>query len=136
MVKKPTPKTLHEQVQDLLEKHIDTTGAILDDYVADKGMITELAECDKNLRSDIDDLFDEEQDFDSLLKRLQEMDLDTDQTEKLMDLFDTGDLSDRLTRGGYVYVKVDNLADQMKLETWLKTRLYPNYNEQREKLFF
>ena len=70
MSKDKKPSGLKAEILDLFDDYLDSTGAILDDYLASEDMISELAACDKDFRENIEDL-EAEEDFTDLLAKKQ-----------------------------------------------------------------
>lgn len=130
------PKTISEQIEALFEKYIDTTGAIMDDYVADHAMIHEVSIADQNLKekilnlvdNDETDIEDGEADFDSLLEKIKEHD-DFD-ADKILELVDIDDVLSFVSGTDYISVQVTNIKDRDKIEEFLKTEIYPFVSDQ------
>ena len=132
-------KTLQEQVLDALDTYIDMEGTILEEYMAgDDGMLTELAAAEANFRKAIEKLIPDEEDFndkrliESVRHALQDCVIEEDDLAVMLDI-DT--IISHAASLGYVCVKIENLADQMKLDDFICTELYPHLNDQEVKLF-
>lgn len=144
------PKTVIEQIVELVNKHIDITEAIIENYsyLTDIGMDTELRAADENLKSAVYDLGDEvtEFSFKDLVQKISDHDdfeagdiiglLDgadiDDHTDKLINLLEADDVQDYFINQGYACVKLNNMRDRNKLEEFLKTEIYPNFRDQED----
>lgn len=131
MKKTETKQTQIDKVLDLISKYLDTTGAILDDYLADDGMVTELAAADENLREAVEDLRPEdvEEEIKQIIARLKELELDQEQSEEIIEFLDKDALWDWSKNLGYAYVKIDSIEKADKLEEFIKAEIWPHYNE-------
>lgn len=147
-VAKPEKQTTVEIILDLLNEHIKTTKAIVEDYVGGLGMETELAAAYDNLEIEIREL-DAEMDFDTLLDKMKELkdrDIKSDEllefikenndydSDKVIELLDPSDVDSWATSNGYVLIKVDNMNLRTKLEDFIKTEIYPHLADQNEFL--
>src|SRR5688572_16475658 len=108
--------SLIDQVIERVEKHNDMCGVILDDYIVDKDCITEIAAADDNLIRDLNKMDTGENEFDDILENLKNLDLDSDDYEQLLNVIDEDAIYDFVANKGYVYVKIENMLDQEKLE--------------------
>ncbi len=125
-----------EEILKMLEEYIDTTGAILDDYLADDGLITELGEADKNLREKIESM-QIENDFDSIvtqLEKIQKKSPDDIEGEKLIPFCSKGDLENWALDEDYCLVRVADINKRSLLEEFVTTHIHPFYNDQQENL--
>jgi hypothetical protein len=131
--------TLIEEVLDRFKDFQDTTGAILDDYLVADGAITELAAADESFIEDLKEMDEGEDDFETLLEKLKKMDVkDVDHLELFelcADHLDPENVSDVLTKDGFIYIKVENIVLRDKLEEFIKTEIMPSVNEQCANLF-
>jgi len=133
------------KVVGLFQQHIDTTGAILEDYVVgNDGMFIELGEAHKsfleavkeieiedNAEKLIEKLGDQnlnESEYDSLLKVLVGQYENTD--DKLLGTMDADDIAAHLSGKGYSIIKVDS-AKREKLKDFIESEIYPYYNDQK-----
>jgi hypothetical protein len=130
-VKPAKEKTVSEQIIDLFNQYLDTTSAILTDYVADPGMLVELSCADKNFIEEIEALQEEmdskELTFDDLTKKLSEVD-DFDNSA-ILDLCDPELAADWFSNEGYAIVKIQTLDQRTKLEDFVTTEIYPHEND-------
>lgn len=126
--KSPKEKTIVDDVLAIFDSYLDTTGAIIADYVPDSGMLLELAEADKQFKEDIKELdITELMQFDDLFGRLKE--IEEVDSNKLLSLCDKDAVWNWAASKGYAIIKIENLQDQTKLEEFVTTELYPNYND-------
>ncbi len=136
-----------EWLREMFQKYIETTSAIILDYVPDPGMLDELKWANENLKDEVDAVIEE---FDNppaewlhdKISRLDSDDIDSERlldvvhstnaysSDKVMDLLDDGDMTDHLLSKGYASIKIDNLAQRQKLEAFVKAEIWPNYNEE------
>jgi hypothetical protein len=138
MAKKIETETTIDKVLELLDKYIDTTGTILESYETDiilgDGLTTELGQADANLRSDIENL-NEEDTFKTLIKKLGELDEKDIEADELLDLLDADAIRDYLADGdGCAIIKINNESDRRKLEEFLHTELYPYLSDQQANI--
>lgn len=129
--------TLQEQVLDALDTYTDMEGTILEEYMAgDDGMLTELAAAKAKFQIAIEKLIPDEISADKLKndirKALQDCEIEEDDPIVLLD---EGTITSHAASLGYACVKIENLADQMKLDEFICTELYPHHNDQVVKLF-
>jgi hypothetical protein len=129
--KKVEEKTVGEQITDIFNQYLDTTSAIIDDYVPDPGMLVELSCADKNFQEEINALQEEletkETNFKYLLKKVKDH-KDYDDAE-LWEIIEPGYAAEWLATKGYSVIKLENMQQQIKLEEFVTTKLYPNYND-------
>lgn len=149
MTKKSTPtapatiekddNTVIDKVLKLFQTHLDTTGAILDDYVVgNDGMFTELTAADGNFISSVRELIDEDAEFDKtrfLADLENEVGGDHLDSDEVMEHVDEEDVCDFLAAKGYVIVKIENMNHQMMLEDFIKAHIYPHHSDQETYLF-
>jgi hypothetical protein len=114
---------------ELLKKHVDTTRAILDDYMlGDEDCRMELAVAQDNLKDEISEM-EVEYTYPKLLEMVK--DHDDYNSSDLLELLikEEGEicLREALQGRGYAIIKIDNILDQSKLQTFVETELYPNY---------
>lgn len=130
-MKKDQKKSAIDKILELLDKYVDTTGAILDDYVADDGMVTELGAADQNLREAIEEFQheSEEDELKSIVARLKELEPDQEQSLELLEVLDEDAIWDWSKSEGYAYVKCQTMEQHNKLEEFVTTEMYPHYNE-------
>ena len=126
----PKPKTILEEVRIFFDAYLDTTSAIIEDYVPDPGMLIELAEADKNFKEEIAALEEEQEEpeFEKLLAKLKELDSDSIDGEELLALCQPEDVEDWASANGYAIIKFSTLQQRTKLEEFVAS-LYPAYNE-------
>lgn len=138
MQKTETKLSPIEEVIKLFNSHIDTTGAILEDYVADRGMIDELGIADRNFLDVLENMKEDEPEIDAakLIQQLKDL-VDTnaiDQEEVLKVLY--LDEVHSFVRGDFdICVKVNNANDRAAIEDFLTTKIYPYYRDQESNLF-
>ena len=127
----PKPKTVFDEVQTLFNDYLDTTSAIIEDYVPEPGMLIELAEADKNFKEEIAALEEEQEEpeFEKLLLKIKQLDPTDIDTDKLLALCDPGYAMDWASQNGYAVIAIENLNQRTKLEEFVTKELYPNYNE-------
>lgn len=126
---KQKKQTIIEKVNDLVDKYLDTTSAILTDYIADPGMELELGQADVDLQKGIQALEpDPDKAFDDIIDRLTDMDVDID-ADRLLGVLDDDQVRAYLKGKGYAIIKVDNLAQQDKLTEFVEKEIWPNYND-------
>ena len=127
----PKPKTVFDEVQTLFDAYLDTTSAIIEDYVPDPGMLIELAEADKNFKEEIAALEEEQEEpeFEKLLLKIKQLDPTDIDTDKLLALCDPGYAMDWASQNGYAIIKLTTLQQRTKLEEFVTKELYPDYNE-------
>lgn len=123
-----------DYVLELLDKHIDTKSAIMDNYLSgDDGMLLELGEADSNLRQEIADI-EVDDSYQKLLSKIE--DHDDYNSDDLLKLVDDKEgesaLHEYLQTKGYAIIKIDNIQDQSKLQTFVETELYPLYNDRNK----
>jgi hypothetical protein len=128
------PLTLFEKIEKAHQEKIKTVGAILTDYMAGtESMIIEIAAADETFIDEMEVLIEDEQDFESVIKRLKYCrDNDDIDERRVIDLIEPDIAVDWLIDKGFTVIKGQNLAtvqtnslrDQMKLEEFLHT-LYP-----------
>lgn len=134
-------------LREMFQKYLDTTSAIIQDYVPDPGMLDELKWANENLKEEIEALIGEFEDptaewLHDKISRLDSDDIDCDKlmdvvhstnsysSDKVMDMLDDGDMADHLLSKGYASIKIDNLAQRQKLEAFVKEEIWPNYNDE------
>lgn len=132
--KKPEKKlTPLEILIEAFEKHRQTTQTILKDYIADGGLMMEIDTAEASFRDILED-WEAEEDFDELLDKLKELSGSEIRTKDLLEICDEDEVeewvkenydSDRIT------IELSNMNDRMKLENFLKTVIYPNFNDQQ-----
>jgi len=122
-----------EKVLELLDNHIDTTRAILDDYLSgDDGMITELGAANENLRNSIEAL-EVEDDFKSLLEQIKKSDdFDCGELLKLIADEDEDFILNYSTNKGYALIKLETMEQRSKLEDFIKAEIYPYHNDENK----
>ena len=137
-------ETLIEKIQKEFDKHIDVVDAIMAESI-EPGLIVEVkAACD-NFTTVLSDLEDGEN-FDGLLKKLDETELTNAQFGKLAktivdhDEFDLNimlskvedqsEIADFLSDQSYVCVKLENMNQMEKLREFITTEIFPHYSDQ------
>lgn len=144
------PKTVIEQIIDLVDKHIAVTDAILKDYsyATEEDMDLELKTANENLKIAVEEFTDvepEELEFKELVKKVSEHDdFEADSIidllggadlegadERLLKLIDTGAVEDHFIGQGYAWVNLNgSMVLRDKLEMFLKTEIYPYPHDQ------
>lgn len=134
----PKEKTVTEHVADLFDQYLDTTGAILEDYIPDPGMMVELACADKNFKEEIaalgEELESNEPEFKQLLEKLKALGPGEIDVYDLLRLCDTVEAYSHpfetyAAEKGYALIKIETLQQRTKLEAFVTTEIWPNYNE-------
>jgi hypothetical protein len=150
---KKKPTTVAAQILEVIDKHINTVEAIIEEYsyVTEVGMDTELKAANDNLKEAVEDFEYGNTDAEKFNQLIAEMklisgdDFDTDKildlleskdvdTEKLLNLLGSDTVTDHVIKQGYACVKLNNALDRDKLETFLTTEIYPNYLDQQSFL--
>jgi hypothetical protein len=131
-----------QELEKLFKDHLAFCQGIMDDYVVDDGFGTEINVAIDNLKDEIanltgagDDKAYIKNDFKSIMDALQEMEHEEIEESKLLDLvaeIDDTLIYDYVKSEGYLYIKINNIVDQQKLEDFIKTEIYPAYNQQIE----
>ena len=140
--------TPFEEVLMLFKSHIETSKAIMVDYIADPAMIDEVSWSFNTLTEAIEAISAEqtEPDFDKIVGYLENIDTHSIDSEKLFKFISLEDVdcekvavelnSDILDSYAQTYnccmVVVKNINDREKLREFLCTEIYPAYNDQRE----
>lgn len=137
MAEKNQELTKREAVLEAFEKYTDIEGTILDDYMCgDDGMFTELAAAEENFKDEIEMLLLDDVDGKTFLKKIKEsLENNVFDESELLSLVDEDTILSHAASLGYVCVKIENLADEMKLEEFVKEQIYPFYSDQDTKLF-
>lgn len=120
------------RIGELLDSHIKTVNAIVEDYVGGPGMETEIEAAHENLRIEITEILEDKQEesFDDLLEKV--FDHDDFWEKKFFEKLDSDSMAKYVSENkGYSLIRVDSLSDKMKLEEFVKTEIYPDYNEQK-----
>lgn len=131
--KTPPPETLIDKIRKAFAQYQDTTSAILQDYIADDGLITELATADVNLLDELEELCEEAgdlTDFETIVKGLKwhhDLTTDTDKARMLVNLMDEDDVREFVKDESDMHLKVSNPFDRDKIENFLRENIYP-YN--------
>jgi hypothetical protein len=105
--------------------------AVETDFATEK---QELEDALKDAEAEIIDT----KDFKAVLKVLEEMpddDIDCDELITVIENVDPEALCDHFTKQGYACIKCETLAQQQKLEEFLKTELFPLYSDQNTNMF-
>jgi hypothetical protein len=145
---KPTPqkpKTVAEQIAELVNNHIAVTDAILQtySYATEADMETEIKTANENLRFALAELSEDEISFYDLLQKLKDhagfdsqdvfdlVDLDDVHTEDRLKGLDYDDAVSWAVEKGFTGVDLQgSMVLRDKLETFLKTEIYPHYSDQ------
>lgn len=141
------PVTVVGQIGELVDKHIDTVEAIIQEYswLSDVGMDTELRAANEKLKEFSAGL--EEPDsgqsfsFSELLDMVEaHKDFDADDVLNIVSLsntdllesMDTDEIKDYLKDRGYCFIDLQGNQDNSdKLEKFITTEIYPHYNDQQ-----
>jgi DNA repair exonuclease SbcCD ATPase subunit len=88
---------------------------------------------------DLDEMVENQSDVDTLIKKLRDFSLNSDQANQLLEIVkddDEDNIYDFVRGEGFMYVKVNNILDQQKLEAFIERRIYPYYNDQQKNVMF
>jgi DNA repair exonuclease SbcCD ATPase subunit len=88
---------------------------------------------------DLDEMVEDQSDVDTLIKKLRDFSLNSDQANQLLEIVkddDEDNIYDFVRGEGFMYVKVNNILDQQKLEAFIERRIYPYYNDQQKNVMF
>jgi len=128
--KKSVPvNTNNQEILKLFKTHVETRNAIVDDYmIGNDSMEVELERADENFINSVEAL-EVEESVDQAMRILNDATTNGLDCDKLMDLliqnFGEIELWDYMRNKGVTLVKINNLADQMKLDEFLTTEIYP-----------
>lgn len=121
----PATKGSIGEVLEIVDKYKDVKHAILSDYLMEDGIVTELNAAIDNMVTSINEIEVEEE---------PEPDEDEkNNTEPSLDDFCEEDILDHLREKDFSIIKIDNLADKIKLETFIENELYPLYADRLSK---
>lgn len=160
MAKKQEKPTMADKLDTLFGEYLDTLSAIqdaykekrkalLDDYLADDQLIAELATADSgmdtelkaadqgmtalldNLKDDLEEL--ENLDLDKVVGWLTDQDLKQKQVNEILDTLDDDHIRSYANGDGdYILIKVNGMNHRDMIEEFVKEKIYPSYNEQKE----
>ncbi|GAB1462193.1 hypothetical protein [Pedobacter sp.] len=134
---------LIDTVLGMLYSHREQHDKIFDDYLeGDSKMLDAIMVEDKAFTAKIEalreDVSDNEESFeinvgvDIITEHLKELLMDDDQLSELFKIIlNQGEeiVFNYLSDKGYAFVKLNSLADKMKLEDFITTEIYPHYND-------
>lgn len=145
---KAIKNTPFEEVLMLLKSHIETSKAIMLDYIADTSMVDEVSWSLNTLVEAVEAISSEqkEPDFDKVLEYLTNIDPRNIDSEKLFEFISlneidcekvalelTSDILDNYAQTcDCCMVVIKNMNDREKLREFLHTEIYTAYNDQRE----
>jgi hypothetical protein len=141
-IETPTVNAAVDKVLQLFDQHIRTVRLIADDYLADVGMLTEMQAAEEKLFELIEDLRidsaedkkEKELSFSDIMDQLKEnIRFDREKATELLELIDDDDpepIHDFVRSKGFVYIKVENIDQQMKLEDFVNREIWSDYNQQ------
>ena len=145
---KAIKNTPFEEVLMLLKSHIETSKAIMLDYIADTAMADEVSWSLNTLVEAVEAISAEqkEPDFDKVLEYLTNIDPYNINSEKVFELISLDEIDSEIVAknlngeiletyaqlNNCCMVVVKNINDREKLREFLHTEIYPAYNDQRE----
>jgi len=121
----PATKGTIGEVLEIVDKYKEVKHAILSDYLMEDGLVTELNAAIDNMVTSINEIEVEEE-------PLPDED-EKNNTEPSLDDFSEEDILDHLREKDFSIIKIDNLADKIKLETFIENDLYPLYADRLSK---
>lgn len=143
--RKPVELTKEEQVLEAFDNYKETVVAILESYFANEpGLMVELEAANDNFEKVLKEEVILDKDVDDLIAELEEKDLNANQIKALvevvkdsdefdaadvLELFDEQDVFDASSLKGWASIKIENLAQHQKLESFILRELYPHENE-------
>lgn len=130
-----------EKALALVEKHIESTKLIIDDYMAGSTeMCDEIEVINDRLKDAVEELKVEE-DFNYVIKQLEKLEDDGEDIdyEKLLDIVVKEDeelFVEHLEKQGFFYVKLETMIHKEKILDFIKAEIYTSYNDQRDHILF
>ena len=125
----------------IIDEYVKTQKAILDEYAVElmlgDGIMTELNAGYENLAIQVGKLEPEEVEepemsLDTIIEKLGDEDIDEEKAVEILEKLDEEHVREWIRGQGYSYIKVENLAMQMKLDDFISTELYPYYSDQEK----
>lgn len=133
-IPKPEPKRMSpmevqmDEALKLVKSYRDIAKAIFHDYKIDADAWLELSTAEDDLEEALMDMKDEagEEDFDSILERLKDLEPETYQQEELLQLVtDESLIMERAKESSCLLLEVNSLADREKLQEFINNNIYP-----------
>ena len=122
------------EVIDLIKESKQTIEAILIDYDAGPFCELEVNTAIDNLIQSVQDIetFEDEPEFDEVVKQLKEMPGSDIVTAEILDVLDEDEVVEWAAdkRSNHIVIKLESIELRSKLEEFLKTEIFPYYNEQ------
>lgn len=119
-----------QEVRAHISLHRSMLKIIMEDYVADRGMLLEIVTAVDNLESNVRGMdFSHKISTEDAINVLQNANLDAEQCGLISDLLDRTAFP---VPSGFALVKCDSLDKCMLLEEFVNTHLTPYFNDQHE----
>lgn len=126
--------TIADKIIARFDEHQETVDAILKSEAFTEDVEVEITAANDNLQEDLNKLFEENNAFENIYPKLEhlrdENELTDENVEQLLGLIDDYDITSYLEDKGYSFVKIKSADQQAKLAEFLKTEIYPYYNDQ------
>jgi hypothetical protein len=88
---------------------------------------------------ELDEKVEIQEDADSLIKKLKDESINSDQASDLLDIVEEDNpelIYDFVKSKGYAYVKIDSMVNEEKLRAFIEKEIYPRYADQVENIMF
>jgi len=121
-------------IEESFESCSGTLKAIIDDYAIDDGAIVEINAAMDKIKNNLVEMVEEDPTKEELLKQLTNEALYEEDLEQILSILPDSDkqsiVKSFASECGYKLIKINSLADQEKLDSFVEGEIYPYYADQ------